>query len=343
MKGNMKNKSCATKRKGLCRVAYRDVCFSLPRAAGISGIVKPFKQFGIRGHPNFNHVGVGLHFEGPIVSAKQTAVQLVCCGRANLFETSLVNRKSLWMEADKKWKGLIILPPFPQKWTSISLPSLEYLISRQDETLIVWDSTRSCTSRHPCTSPTCSWSKQGLVLDTMFSQKSPTVISFWHTFPERCQCPQLCSPVRCSCPSAHGQLRGETPCLPHSPQCPVACLEGAALCWSHTYHWTGSQTLGGKRWRRSSKDKLEDARKKEKNQISSVQKAGLFSCVWGLNYLGTELLTRADTRGRTRSILKSTQNLLFIINALRKTGDWTSQSPFVCATALHIYASLRCS
>jgi len=43
----------------------------LPRAAGVSGVVKPFKQLRLRSHSNFNHVGVRLHLEGPIVSGKR--------------------------------------------------------------------------------------------------------------------------------------------------------------------------------------------------------------------------------------------------------------------------------
>lgn len=49
----------------------RSVRLYLPRAARISGIVKPFDQLWVRGHSDFNHVGVRFHLEGPIVSAKQ--------------------------------------------------------------------------------------------------------------------------------------------------------------------------------------------------------------------------------------------------------------------------------
>ena len=57
--------------KQLLCVRRRSVRLHLPRAARISGIVKPFDQLWVRGHSDFNHVGVRFHLEGPIVSAKQ--------------------------------------------------------------------------------------------------------------------------------------------------------------------------------------------------------------------------------------------------------------------------------
>ena len=49
-----------------------DVCLCSPWAAGVSGTVEPFQQLRVRRHSNFNHVGVRLHPEGPIMSREQT-------------------------------------------------------------------------------------------------------------------------------------------------------------------------------------------------------------------------------------------------------------------------------
>lgn len=40
-----------------------------PWTAGVSGTVEPFQQLGVRSHAHFDHVGEGLHLEGPVVSA----------------------------------------------------------------------------------------------------------------------------------------------------------------------------------------------------------------------------------------------------------------------------------
>lgn len=49
----------------------------LPWAAGISGIVKPFDQLGVRGDSDFDHVRVRFHPEGPVMSEKQIIVNSV--------------------------------------------------------------------------------------------------------------------------------------------------------------------------------------------------------------------------------------------------------------------------
>lgn len=102
----------------LCAV-HIDMCLYLPWAAGISGIVKPFKQLRVRGHSDFNHVGVRLHLEGPIVSVKQSKSIFYCrtgnydhslihqfsdsssdIPGAQLSAQSLLKHYSFWMEAD---------------------------------------------------------------------------------------------------------------------------------------------------------------------------------------------------------------------------------------------------
>ena len=43
----------------------------VPGAAGVSGVVEPLEQLGVRGHAHFDQVGVWLHAEGPEVTVKQ--------------------------------------------------------------------------------------------------------------------------------------------------------------------------------------------------------------------------------------------------------------------------------
>lgn len=101
-----------------------------------------------------------------------------------------------------------------------------------------------------------------------------SVVSSWHTFPERCPCPQLCSLVRCSCLSAHGQLRGGRPCPLRSPQRHVACLKWAALYWSHTCRWTGNQKLCVKSWGLNEPRDRQMRRQKDRKADKIEEKGG---------------------------------------------------------------------
>lgn len=137
--------------------------------------------------------------------------------------------------------------------------------------------------------------------------QSPSVVCFWHTFPERCPCPQLCSPVQCSCPSARDLLPGERPCLLRSPQSPAACLEWAAPCWSHTCRWTrnrklcakryggtnepGDRRMADKRWKKQWKRKEEEEKKWQEKSlfcecIQLVQKLVIYSLCWRITRVG---------------------------------------------------------
>lgn len=115
----------------------RHKCLHLPWAAGVSGIVKPFKQLRVRRHSNFDHVGVRFHLKGPIVSAKQTGImmRLVAWTRFLICHpTSLVQNLFLVMDEilQSEWR----LIKMAEKWqlnnsatlsskiSSISAPSL---------------------------------------------------------------------------------------------------------------------------------------------------------------------------------------------------------------------------
>lgn len=47
--------------------------WGLPGATRVPGVVDPLQQLGIRGHAHLDQVGVGLHTEGPVVSALRDA------------------------------------------------------------------------------------------------------------------------------------------------------------------------------------------------------------------------------------------------------------------------------
>lgn len=101
-------------------VLSRDKCLHLPGAAGVSGIVKPFKQLWVWRHSNFNHVGVRLHLKGPIVSAKRTEITMrlviwthfLICHPTSLVQKSPHsdgwNIHRVWMEADNDGWEMIV-------------------------------------------------------------------------------------------------------------------------------------------------------------------------------------------------------------------------------------------
>lgn len=120
-----------------------------------------------------------------------------------------------------------------------------------------------------CIRVTCYWKKQKASCWIQFLRRQCCQF-FWHTVPERCPCPRLCSPVQCSCLSALDQQRGGRPCPLRSPRYPVACLKWAAPCWNHTCRWTGIQKLcsgtGVERargWFRQTSKKVKEKRKKK--------------------------------------------------------------------------------
>lgn len=47
--------------------------WGLPGATRVPGVVDPLQQLGIRGHAHLDQVGVGLHTEGPVLSALRDA------------------------------------------------------------------------------------------------------------------------------------------------------------------------------------------------------------------------------------------------------------------------------
>ena len=130
-------------------------------------------------------------------------------------------------------KGLCVLTRTDWKWTGGEGSPLEHLHK--------CDRALNCESiSYPFVFPL----HRGLHYHLQISHApGHSIVSFWHTFPERCQCPQLCNLVQCSCPSARALLRGGRPCPPRSPRCPGACWGWAAPRWSRTCRWTGNQEL----------------------------------------------------------------------------------------------------
>jgi len=66
---------CVRVRTRLCiikaaNISRHTLSTDVPRATGVSGVVEPLQQLGVRGHAHFDQVGVGLHPESPEVPAK---------------------------------------------------------------------------------------------------------------------------------------------------------------------------------------------------------------------------------------------------------------------------------
>lgn len=143
------------------RDVYRDMCLHSPWTAGISGIVKPFNQLRVRGHSNFNHIGVRFHLEGPIMSTEQTE-QFQVLLQAGNYDDSLMHSFSVSVLSpnisDAKISSLWLIKYHSSEWRLINVvqkwqfnnpatlcsnikfhlcsPSPEYFISRQHEILI---------------------------------------------------------------------------------------------------------------------------------------------------------------------------------------------------------------